>query len=53
MPAHLGSLEETVLTLAEALPRPQERQVPTPREGDRSWPPGHRAMTVTARARRS
>ncbi len=32
---HLGSLEETVLTLAEALLRPQGRQVPAPREGDR------------------
>jgi hypothetical protein len=33
--AHLGSLEETVLTLAEALLWPQGRQVPIPREGDR------------------
>jgi hypothetical protein len=32
----LGSLEETVLTLAEALLRPQGRQVPTPRENSRS-----------------
>ena len=34
--AHLGSLEETVLTLAEALLRPQGRQIPAPREGQRS-----------------
>ena len=33
--AHLGSLEETVLTLAEALLRPQGRQIPAPREGSR------------------
>jgi hypothetical protein len=31
----LGSLEETVLTLAEARLRPQGRQIPAPREGDR------------------
>jgi chromosome segregation ATPase len=31
--AHLGSLEETVLTLAEALLRPRGRPVPAPREG--------------------
>ena len=30
--AHLGSLEETVLTLAEALLRPQGREIPAPRE---------------------
>ncbi len=34
--AHLGSLEETVLTLAEALLRPQGRPIPAPREGHRS-----------------
>ena len=33
--AHLGSLEETVLTLAEALLRPHGRQIPAPREGER------------------
>ena len=33
--AHLGSLEETVLTLAEALLRPSGRPVPAPREGTR------------------
>ena len=33
--AHLGSLEETVLTLAEALLRPHGRQIPAPREGNR------------------
>jgi chromosome segregation ATPase len=33
--AHLGSLEETVLTLAEALLRPSGRPVPAPREGIR------------------
>jgi hypothetical protein len=32
----LGSLEETVLTLAEALLRPQGSQLPAPREGSRS-----------------
>ena len=31
----LGSLEETVLTLAEALLRPHAPQVPAPREGSR------------------
>jgi len=31
----LGSLEETVLTLAEALLRPQAPQIPTPREASR------------------
>ena len=31
----LGSLEETVLTLAEALLRPNGRQIPGPREGNR------------------
>jgi hypothetical protein len=31
----LGSLEETVLTLAEALLRPQAPQVPAPREASR------------------
>ena len=31
----LGSLEETVLTLAEALLRPNGRQIPGPREGHR------------------
>jgi chromosome segregation ATPase len=31
----LGSLEETVLTLAEALLRPHGRQLPGPREGNR------------------
>ena len=34
--AHLGSLEDTVLTLAEALLRPQVHQIPAPREGNRS-----------------
>src|ERR1022692_2001554 len=33
--AHLGSLEDTVLTLAEALLRPSGRPVPAPREGTR------------------
>jgi hypothetical protein len=33
--AQLGSLEETVLTLAEALLRPQARPASTPREGTR------------------
>ena len=33
--AHLGSLEETVLTLAEALLRPSGRPVPAPQEGTR------------------
>src|ERR1017187_8304477 len=33
--AHLGSLEDTVLTLAQALPRPSGRPVPAPREGTR------------------
>ena len=32
----LGSLEETVLTLAEALLRPGGRQIPASREGNRS-----------------
>jgi hypothetical protein len=31
----LGSLEETVLTLAEALLRPQAPQIPAPREASR------------------
>jgi hypothetical protein len=33
--AHLGSLEETVLTLAEALLRPQGRPASAAREGTR------------------
>ena len=33
--AHLGALEDTVLTLAEALLRPSGRPVPAPREGTR------------------
>ena len=32
---HLGSLEETVLTLAEALLRPHAPQIPAPREASR------------------
>jgi hypothetical protein len=32
---HLGSLEETVLTLAEALLRPHAPQIPGPREASR------------------
>jgi hypothetical protein len=36
MTAQLSSLEETVLTLAEALLRPSGRPVPSPREGANS-----------------
>jgi hypothetical protein len=35
MTTQLGSLEETVLTLAEALLRPQAPQIPAPREASR------------------
>jgi hypothetical protein len=35
MATQLGSLEETVLTLAEALPRPPAPQIPAPREASR------------------
>ena len=35
MATQLGSLEETVLTLAEALLRPQAQQGPGPREASR------------------
>ena len=35
MATQLGSLEETVLTLAEALLRPQAPQIPAPREASR------------------
>ena len=35
MTTQLGSLEETVLTLAEALLRPHAPQIPAPREASR------------------
>ena len=35
MATQLGSLEETVLTPAEALLRPQAPQIPAPREASR------------------
>ena len=44
----LGSLEETVLTLAEALLRPQAPQSPAPREASRDATAGTAAGTAAA-----